>query len=141
MMEVGEIKAIAAMGMDVQRLKLKVAGLNIANAGATLSPGAQTKTYSVSFSSQLQNIHQLSAGEIASMKTAVIQETADQPTRVYSPEDPGADEQGYILKSSIDTTQEMINSVEATRAYEANLRIYNSALSLEKSALQIGNTN
>ncbi len=140
-MELGEVKAIAAMGMELQRLRLKVAGLNIANAGNKVDPSSPLHAYSVSFSEQLGQLHQMSATEIASLKGAVIQEQAIAPKRLYSPEDPAADHQGYVLKTGIDTTKEMIDSVEATRAYEANLRIFNSALSLEKSALQIGNTN
>ena len=140
-MELGEIKAIAAMGMDLQRLKLKVAGLNMVSAGSKLAAGTEVSTYSLSFSNQLSNIHQLSAREVANMQPATIHKNAMQPARVYLPEDPVADKDGFVLKSTIDPTLQMINSVEATRAYEANLRIYNSAVSIGKSAAQIGNTN
>lgn len=60
------------------------------------------------------------------------------PTKtVYEPENPDADENGYVQKPNINLVKEMTNLMVATRAYEANVTALNAAKDMMKKALQI----
>ena len=52
-------------------------------------------------------------------------------TKVYDPTNPLADENGYVTYSNVDTTEEMIDLMAASNAYQANL----TALSVVKSMI------
>ena len=60
------------------------------------------------------------------------------PRLDYDPMHPLADANGYVSKPNINVSLEMVNMLDATRAYEANVAAYNSAKSMAAKALQIG---
>jgi flagellar basal-body rod protein FlgC len=56
---------------------------------------------------------------------------------VYMPEHPDADENGYVQLSNINTINEMVDMIAATRSYEANLTAFNSSKQMAKDSLEI----
>jgi flagellar basal-body rod protein FlgC len=63
----------------------------------------------------------------------------NSPPRLdYDPTHPLADEKGYVKKPNINVSLEMVNMLDATRAYEANVAAYNTSKSMASKALQIG---
>jgi flagellar basal-body rod protein FlgC len=50
---------------------------------------------------------------------------------VYDPTNPNADENGYVLHSNVDTTEEMVDLMAASNAYSVNL----TALSVTKAMI------
>jgi len=56
---------------------------------------------------------------------------------VYEPDNPNADENGYVQKPNINLVKEMTNMMIASRAYEANVTVMNAAKSMMKKALEI----
>ena len=57
--------------------------------------------------------------------------------RVYEPDNPSADDTGYVTKPNINLVKEMTNMMIASRAYEANVNVLNAAKSMMKKALEI----
>ena len=55
----------------------------------------------------------------------------------YEPDSPYADENGYVGYPDIDSTIEMVNAMEASRAYEANITAIEATKSMYDAALQI----
>ncbi|EJI1278683.1 flagellar basal body rod C-terminal domain-containing protein [Vibrio vulnificus] len=133
-MALSEIKAIAAQGLIRQRMIVESAGLNIANANKVYSKGQTAHIYRVKEMSQ--PFSQLIEGEKLDTSEIVALDVALKPH--LSPNDPAADSQGMIWKADIDTTQELIDVVRANRAYEANLRVYNTASSMGKTIMKLG---
>lgn len=62
------------------------------------------------------------------------------PNSVYQPGHPAADKRGYVHYPGISTVDEMTSLLQASRAYEANIRIINAAHNLYLNALSIGET-
>ena len=60
------------------------------------------------------------------------------PNKVYQPGHPAADKQGYVTYPGISTIDEMTTLLRATRGYEANIKVINTAHSLYLQALSIG---
>lgn len=57
---------------------------------------------------------------------------------VYDPEDPDADENGYVTKSNVNIVEEMVNMISASRSYEANATAMDANKSMAQKALEIG---
>lgn len=57
--------------------------------------------------------------------------------QVLDPTHPFADKDGYVQMPNIDTTTEMINAIEATRAYEANITAAEATKSMIQSSLRL----
>ena len=49
-----------------------------------------------------------------------------------------ADEKGYVRKPNVDVVGEMINTISASRSYQANVEVMNTAKSLMQKTLMIG---
>lgn len=62
----------------------------------------------------------------------------NSPTkRVYAPNHPNADEDGYMEMADINMVDEMIKLLSAARAYEANATVMSAAKNMFKKALEI----
>lgn len=69
--------------------------------------------------------------------TQVIQDQS--PFRMeYQPSHPFADKNGYIRKSNVDVAAEMINTISASRSYQANIEVMNTSKSLIQKTLTLG---
>jgi flagellar basal-body rod protein FlgC len=58
--------------------------------------------------------------------------------RVYDPQHPDADAEGFVLKPNISLVTEMTDLVSAQRAYEASATVMSSIRALALRALDIG---
>lgn len=58
--------------------------------------------------------------------------------RYYNPEHPDADENGYVLMPNVDFLKEVVDSMAASRAYDANLTVFNTIKTMASKALEIG---
>jgi flagellar basal-body rod protein FlgC len=68
---------------------------------------------------------------------AGIAEDQGEGKLLYEPAHPDADENGYVRYPDIDTTQELVNLMDAKRVYEANAAVFQSAKSMLRAALDI----
>lgn len=57
---------------------------------------------------------------------------------VYDPDHPDANEEGYVMMPNVNSAEEMVDLMAATRAYEANVTALNIAKSMALKALEIG---
>ena len=69
---------------------------------------------------------------------AAIRAKEGQPEVVYDPDNPLADEQGYVTRPRVDLTDEMTNMLMATRLFQANISVMQQARETYASALRIG---
>ena len=58
--------------------------------------------------------------------------------RVHDPKHPGADAEGYVTYSNVNAVEEMVNMISASRSYQNNVEVMNTAKSLLLKTLQIG---
>lgn len=136
---------ISATGLTAQRIRMNVIANNIANANSTVTAeGGPYRRRSVLF----QPIDYRPTHAARSAKHAVgdgvrvVAVTEDRSERafirVYDPSHPQADEQGYVLRPNINTVIEMVNLVDASRAYEANVAAIQDFRRIMERTLQIG---
>ena len=71
------------------------------------------------------------------MVKEIIEDTRDFKP-IYNPSHPDADENGYVLMPNVDLLKETIDSMEATRAYDANVTAFNAIKTMASKGLEIG---
>jgi flagellar basal-body rod protein FlgC len=139
---------ISASAMTAQRLRLDIASQNIANIDTTkTASGGPYRRRMVVLESQNENnfrrtllnaagkSRQQSAGGV---RVSQIVEDTSPLKSVYDPEHPDADENGYVQMPNVDLIKETVDSMSATRSYEANITAFNAIKTMASKALEIG---
>jgi flagellar basal-body rod protein FlgC len=77
------------------------------------------------------------AGEEPSMEAEIVEAPPGRVKFVYDPHHPDANSDGYVAYPDINPVEEMVDMMEATRAYEANIASMDAFKSMIKKALEI----
>lgn len=65
--------------------------------------------------------------------------TSDAPARrVYEPEHPMANEEGYIFMPNVNSVEEMTNMMSASRSFQMNVQVMDSVKELLAKTLRLG---
>ena len=144
---------VSSSGMSAQRTRINVVSANIANAKTThTAEGGPYKKQEVVFEDILiANNKKTNSNdvEVTNSKNSdvslrgvgvksILQSDA-KPVMRYEPAHPDADEKGYVAYPDINPVIEMVNLVEATRSYEANVASFNTHKNIDSKTLDILN--
>lgn len=134
--------AISASGMEVERTRLDVTAINLANmhSSRTTEGGVFKPLRVVSGAGPVAPFSNAvaSAGEIPGARVVDIQRTNVAPRLAYEPGHPDADAKGFVAYPGVDSIAEMVNLMTAVRSYEANVIAMNAAKAMATKALEIG---
>jgi len=127
------IFAIAGSALTAQSARLNAVASNLANADSVV--GADGQPYRAK-----QVVFQatpVEGGGIGVRVTQVVESAA--PMRMtYDPASPAANEQGYVAMPNVNVIEEMVNMISASRAYQTNAEVMNTARTLMMKTLAIG---
>jgi flagellar basal-body rod protein FlgC len=136
---------VSATGMVAERLRLNVISMNLANAKTTRTEtGLPYQRRTVVFRSKpirqmFQQILDDQLGEqIRGVEVVRIEKRGGDFKRIHDPSHPDADGQGYVYYPNINMVEEMVNMLEASRSYEANVTAVKAAKGMALKALEIG---
>jgi len=131
---------ISGSGLTAQKLRMDVIAQNIANAETTRTEaGGPYLKKSVIFTEQTASFNSaLRSAQAGGVAVTGIVENRDAVARVYDPGHPDADELGYVSMPQINTTEEMVDMISASRSYQANITAFNAAKYMAGKALEIG---
>jgi flagellar basal-body rod protein FlgC len=133
-MSMFDIFKVSGSAVSAQSQRLNVVASNLANADSVAGPGARAyQARQVVFQTELMG--QLGA---AGVRVAAVSEDTTAGRRVHDPGHPGADTDGYVTYSNVNTVEEMVNMISASRSYQNNLEVMNAAKSLMLKTLQMG---
>ena len=134
--------------MGLERLRLDVTALNLANANTTkkadgtlYSPMKVVATPGESFVDMLKNeanAAALQSSDIQGVQEVQLVPSTVGPKKVHDPAHPQADEKGFVEYPNVNPADEMINMISAQRSYEANVKAFNATKTMALRALQIG---
>lgn len=132
---------IASQGMSAQNIRLNTVASNMANAESIA--GSEKKAYRAK-----QPIFQpVQIGADDSFETNVpsngvkvshIDESTRPLTKQFSPNHPQADENGYIYPSNVNIIEEMADMISASRTYQTNVEMINTAKELMMQTINLG---
>jgi flagellar basal-body rod protein FlgC len=135
---------ISGSGLTAQKTRMDIISQNIANASVTRTEsGGPYKRKMVVLKSMEGNdfkttLDQTMNGQALGVKVEEILEDPTPLVPVYNPNHPDANAEGYVMMPNVNTTQEMIDMMSASRAYEANVTAFNATKSMALKALEIG---
>ena len=134
-MSLFSILDVAGSALTAQSQRLNTTASNLANAdSATSATGQPYKAKQVVFAAQPVNPTDGSVG--VRVSNVIEDQTAGR--RVHDPKHPLADKDGYVTMPNVNVIEEMVNMISASRSYQNNAEIMNTAKTLLLKTLQIG---
>ncbi|MGB6006919.1 flagellar basal body rod protein FlgC [Castellaniella sp.] len=126
---------IAGSALAAQSERMNVTASNIANADSAVGPDGQPyRARQVVF----QMTPSAQSDAVGGVRVAAVQES-NAPARIqYDPGNPLADARGYVTLPNVDVVAETVNMISASRSYQANVEVINTAKSLMAKTLTIG---
>ncbi len=144
-MSLNNIFDVAGSGMNAQSVRLNTTASNIANAETASSSTDQVyrarhPVFEASFNNMLG--HSKSGlspqDETAGVAVRGIVES-DAPLQPrYEPDHPMANEDGYVYYPNVNVVEEMTNMISASRSFQMNVDVMNSAKQMMQRVLSIG---
>jgi flagellar basal-body rod protein FlgC len=136
-MSMFQIFNVSGSAVSAQSQRLNVVASNLANADTVAGPDGQAyKARQVVFHTEL-----MGAGKdlgSAGVRVSQITEDQSQGRRVHDPKHPQADAEGYVTYSNVNSVEEMVNMISASRSYQNNIEVMSTAKSLLLKTLQLG---
>ena len=125
---------IAGSALTAQSQRMNVSASNMANADSAVGPdGNPYKARQVVF--QVADPDRLG---VAGVRVAAIVEDSSPMKRLFQPSNPMADADGFVTMPNVDPIAETVNMISASRSYQANVEVINTARSLVLKTLTIG---
>jgi len=128
---------IAGSALTAQSQRLNVVASNLANAdSATSSTGQPYRAKQVIFS--VAPLQGSGASGVNGVKVASVIEDPSPMKQVYDPKNPLADGKGYVSMPNVNVVEEMVNMISASRSYQTNVDMMNTAKTLLLKTLTLG---
>tara|TARA_R110000744_G_scaffold259879_1_gene374937 strand:- start:43 stop:462 length:420 start_codon:yes stop_codon:yes gene_type:complete len=137
-MSLFNVFSISGTGMSAQSVRLNTTASNIANADSVSS--SVDKTYRARHPVFAAEMQKAAAGQNESVGVQVLGIVeSNKPLNVeYAPDHPMADGEGYIYKPNVNVIEEMTNMISASRSYQTNVQLAESAKNMLNKTLTLG---
>jgi flagellar basal-body rod protein FlgC len=133
-MSLTSIFDIAGSALTAQSQRMNVAASNLANADSAVGPdGLPYRARQVVF-----QMDAAAGQEVGGVKVAGVIEDQSPMRLRYDPKHPMADRDGYVTLPNVDPVAETVNMISASRSYQANVEVVNTAKALMQKTLTIG---
>jgi flagellar basal-body rod protein FlgC len=130
-----DILDMGASGLTAQRIRMDTIAGNIANINTTHDASGKVNPYRRRFVVFAPG----QEGDASKPGVHVQQIGQDESalTHKFEPGNPDADKDGYVAYPNVDLSIEFVNAMEASRAYEANVTMMETAKSMIGSDLRL----
>ena len=137
-MSLSRIFDISGSAVSAQSQRLNVVASNLANVDTVAGPdGKAYQARQVVFQTLMVGQGAQAAGA-AGVRVSNIAEDKSAGRRVLDPKHPSADAEGYVTYSNVNAVEEMVNMISASRSYQNNVEVMNTARTLLLKTLQMG---
>ncbi len=125
---------VAGSALTAQSVRLNAVASNMANADSiTSADGTPYRAKQVVFEATPMG-NELAQG----VRVKQVVESAAPPRMVYDPKNPAANAEGYVSMPNVDVVEEMVNMISASRSYQSNADVMNTARTLLMRTLAMG---
>jgi len=128
---------VAGGAMNAQSVRMNVTASNLANAGSV--SGDPEKVYRARqpvFSSFNESMAKQTG--VAGVRLDGVVESAAPLLQIYQPDNPEADVDGNVYATNVNTVEEMVNMMSASRSYKNNVEMINTTKDLLLQTLSLG---
>jgi flagellar basal-body rod protein FlgC len=139
-MSLDSVFSIAGSGMIAQSIRLNTTASNLANADAAASSVDETYRGRHPIFAAMQDTLDMDRNGNASVGVGVlgiVESNAPLQPR-YEPGHPLSDEEGYVYYPNVNVVEEMTNMISASRSFQMNVEVMNSAKQMMQRALSLG---
>ncbi len=127
---------IAGSGMSAQTVRLNTTASNLANADSVSSkPEDAYKARHPVFKAVQAELGADGSQQV--QVAGITQSTAEAQAR-YEPGNPLANADGYVYASNVNTVEEMVDMISASRSYQNNVEVMNTSKELMLATLRLG---
>ncbi|NMM10082.1 MAG: flagellar basal body rod protein FlgC [Polaromonas sp.] len=125
---------IAGSAMTAQSQRMNVTASNLANADSVSGPdGKPYRARQVVF-----EMAPVDGQDIGGVRVARVIEDPSPMRMMHDPKNPLANADGYVTMPNVNVVEEMVNMISASRSYQANVEVLNTAKSLMLKTLTVG---
>ena len=136
-MKIKNIFDIAGRAMAAQMVRLNTISSNLANAGATTGdPETVYKPLKPEFKTQYSE--SVKKNGISTVNVSKVVELQKEPFKIFDPNHPLADRDGYIYKAPINVEEEMVDMMDASRQYQNNVEVVTTLKALTLKTINLG---
>lgn len=138
-MSMEQMFSVAGSALSAQLTRLNATASNIANASNVASSVEEAyRGKRVVFRTLVEN--EMVGTETKFAGSVTVEGLVDDPSlplRMYDPENPIANADGYVFKSNVDEMEEMIELTAASRAYQSNIEVLSTAKQMMMRTLEV----
>ncbi|MDO5057118.1 MAG: flagellar basal body rod protein FlgC [Lautropia sp.] len=146
-MSLMNILPLAGSALSAQSQRLNTVASNLANADTVAGPdGSVYKARQVVFQPAMVEARQSVASRTLSSRTGAamgvrvvdVVESQVPGKETWDPKHPAANAEGYVVHSNVNVIEEMVNMISASRSYQNNVEMMNTAQQLALKTLSMG---
>jgi flagellar basal-body rod protein FlgC len=129
---------VSGSALTAQAQRLNAVASNLANVDSVTGPdGKPYVAKQVVFEIQPQN-DALGASGVGGVKVAKVVDDPSPMRMVFDPQNPAANKDGYVTYPNVNPVNETVNMISASRSYQANVEVLNTAKTLLLKTLTLG---
>jgi len=129
---------VAGTGMSAQSIRLNTVASNLSNADNVSSTAAGAYRAKEPVFSAIYGAVRGDGNNINGVRVASIKESTAPIQARYMPGNPQADANGYVYGSNVNSIEEMVNMISASRSYQNNVEVMNSSKQMLLRTLTLG---
>ena len=137
MSDVKNIFDISGRAMSAQLLRLNTVASNLANAN-NISGSAEDAYRAIKPVFETKYAESFESSGVATVDAVNVKAINRQPEKVFMPEHPKADDQGFIYNAAVNVEEEMVEMLEASRQYQNNIEVISTLRALMMRTIQMG---
>ena len=125
---------IAGSAMTAQSQRMNTTASNLANADSVTGPDGQPYRAK-------QVVFEMAPADGQAIGGVRVARVIDDPSpmrMVHDPRNPMANAEGYVTMPNVNVVEEMVNMISASRSYQANVEVLNTAKTMMLKTLTIG---
>jgi flagellar basal-body rod protein FlgC len=136
-MKIFESMDVAGSALTAHRLWMDSISSNLANINTTRTFGGGPYKRKLPIFAEMLDKTIGGYEDIGGVRVVEIVEDKSAPRLSYQPEHPDANEDGYVAFPNVNLVREMTDMLVASRGYEANLAVADTARNMWTGALEI----
>ncbi|HTH93660.1 MAG TPA: flagellar basal body rod protein FlgC [Rhodocyclaceae bacterium] len=135
-MSLTNVFAIAGSALTAQSARLNATSSNLANADSVAGADGQPyRAKEVVFKAVSMGAN--NDPSAMGVQVSQVVESAAPFRMTYEPNNPAANTDGYVSMPNVNVVDEMVNMISASRAYQNNVEVMNTAKTMMQKALTL----
>ena len=137
-MSLFNIFEVSGSAMSAQSVRLNTTASNLANADSVSSSLEQTyRSREPVFAAVMKGLQGSNAASAGVRVAGIVESDAPLETR-YEPNNPMANEEGYVFLPNVNVVDQMANMISASRSYQNNVEVLNTSKQLLLATIRLG---